>query len=383
MFLRALHPAGLAPAAGAPLTWSEATTLDEVHRLRPEWDQLLAAVDSPTVFQSWDWVAAWFEAFAAHQSMWVLTLRDSRGQLVGVVPGALTSGRLATRTLGLLGRGSYLAEYGDAAIHSAFVDQAAATIAEAWGRTANTWDRLVLHNVAPDGPLSAAAKLLADRGYRCVVTGRNAAVRRSLPTTWQAFYRSLHKSMKDNVNNYANRLRRDGYEIRMVLATLANLDESLDCLFRLHHLRASSGLRPPHHDYFAAADKRHFLRTVARRLIERGRLELALLEVDGQPVAAQVCLAEGGRFSPYYSGYDPVWARYGVMMVLTRCCIEWGIERGYHQLDLLCGATHEKLRWAGKPAPLISILLTGPRARSRASRLAYHARHAQLLGRGT
>jgi CelD/BcsL family acetyltransferase involved in cellulose biosynthesis len=354
------------------LTSTTITSLDELRGLRAEWDALLAEVESATVFQSWDWVAAWFTAFARHQSVRVLLLRDADGQLVGVAPGALTVGPLGIRTVGLLGRGKYLAEYGDAVIHPAFAEEAAAAIAEAWDQGANAWDRLILHNISPDGPLNRAAELLVSRGYRRIVTHHNAAVRGRLPATWAAFHRSLRKSMRDNVNNYVNRLCRDGHRVRLMLATAATLDQYLDCLFSLHRLRANSPLRPKHDDYFAAVDKRRFVRDVARPLLESGRLELAVLEVDGVRVAAQLCLRQGTRFSPYYSGYDPAWAHHGVMTVLTRYCIELAIERGCQDLDMLCGATHEKLRWGGKPVPLVSAVVVGRRLGSRAKVRAYN-----------
>jgi CelD/BcsL family acetyltransferase involved in cellulose biosynthesis len=188
-----------------------------------------------------------------------------------------------------------------------------------------------------------------------------------LPETWEQFYRSLKKSMKENVNNYVNRLRRDGHSERLVVVEdVAELDGALEIVFDLHRQRARSTLGRRHDDRFADPARRAFLRTVARRLLERGRIWVCLLEVDGKPVAAQICLLQGESITVYYSGYDPAWARYGVMMVLTRRCIERAIRLGYRELDLLLGMDQEKLRWGCEPRPVIDLTLGSPRLRSRA-----------------
>jgi CelD/BcsL family acetyltransferase involved in cellulose biosynthesis len=83
-----------------------------------------------------------------------------------------------------------------------------------------------------------------------------------------------------------------------------------------------------------------------------------------------------GTLYPYYSGYDPAWAQYGVMMNLFRRCIERGIQHGCTRLDMMLGMDQEKLRWGGVPRPVIDISLASPHPRSQAAFALLRARRA-------
>ena len=143
-----------------------------------------------------------------------------------------------------------------------------------------------------DGPLIRhVRRLAAGYGYR-IYSESHEGASRPLPPSWEAFHRTLKKSMKDNVNNYVNRLRREGHDERLVVVEdPAELDATLDTCFELHRRRAEADLGVDHFDYFAAPESRRFFRAVAPRLLERGKIWLCLLYVDGTPVAAQVCSA--------------------------------------------------------------------------------------------
>ncbi len=105
-----------------------------------------------------------------------------------------------------------------------------------------------------------------------------------------------------------------------------------------------------HADYFARPNQRAFLRTAAYRLAERGQWRPAVLEIDGTPVAVQLCLEYSGTLYRFHSGYDPAWAWYGIMSVLFAACIKDAIARGCTELYLLLGADQEKVRWGCIPA---------------------------------
>jgi CelD/BcsL family acetyltransferase involved in cellulose biosynthesis len=213
--------------------------------------------------------------------------------------------------------------------------------------------------------------LRSRRGYALHVF-RLSGVRRSLPGTWKEFYRSLHKSMKDNVNNYSSRLRREGRVVRLEVATdPEQVDRLLGTFLHLHELRAAAPIRPKNSDRIATSDRRAFLRAVSQRLSARGWFWLAVLYVDDRPAASELYFAYQECLYRYYSGFDPEFAKCGVMTVLTRVCIERGIEQGLTQLDLLLGATQEKLRWGVVERPVENVVMASRRVRSRAGFLLY------------
>ncbi|PYM56064.1 MAG: hypothetical protein DMD79_22020, partial [Candidatus Rokuibacteriota bacterium] len=91
----------------ASLRLSCLTTFPELLALRVEWEQLVDAADDATVFQSWVWVTSWYEHFGVGKDLWIFTVRDEQGRLVGLTPcSRSSSGVGGFRLLHLLGRGN-------------------------------------------------------------------------------------------------------------------------------------------------------------------------------------------------------------------------------------------------------------------------------------
>jgi CelD/BcsL family acetyltransferase involved in cellulose biosynthesis len=320
------------------------------------------------VFQSWEWVASWYEHFGRDKQLQLLVARAADGKLVGVAPCSRSRGGLF-RLLHLLGRGNDLTEYVQILAHPDYAQPVTRLVLDAWDRAADQWDLLVLPSVPEDSRFLASLRRQADaRGY-LLSEETHVRMSRSLPGSWEQFYRSLSKSMKDNVNNYVNRLRRAGHrEEFVVVETLPEVEAALDGFFELHRRRSqTSKQRYQHHDKFADPKHRQFLRAAVRRLAARGQVWVCFLRVDDRPVAAQICFVDRDRLYPYYSGFDPQWWAYGVMVTLTRRCIERAIARGIPELDLMAGPYQDKRRWGGEPEPLVDLTLASPRWRSRAS----------------
>jgi CelD/BcsL family acetyltransferase involved in cellulose biosynthesis len=360
------------------LAVSLVTTRAGLEAVREEWQRLVDAAEGATVFQSWEWAVSWYAHFGHERLLRIFTVRDHDGRLIGLAPCSLSESRWGGfRLLHLLGRGNDLTEYVQILARPGYEQTIASCLFGAWHRASDEWDLLVLPAMPGDGPiLSEIRRLAAARGYGRFVY-QHVGMTRPLPPSWDLFYRSLRKSMKDNVNNYLNRLRRAGHKEEMVVVEdPAALDDALETFLDLHQRRASADLGRRHENRFATKAHRDFLMAVGRRLFARGALWPCFLKIDGQIVASQLCLVYKDRLHLYYSGFDPEWARHGVMMVLTRRCIERAIERGYRKLDLLLGLDQDKIRWGAEPQPVLNLALANPRLRSRAALAVYRLRRA-------
>ncbi|MGH7358120.1 MAG: GNAT family N-acetyltransferase, partial [Candidatus Rokuibacteriota bacterium] len=271
------------------------------------------------------------------------------------------------RLLHFLGRGNDLTEYVDGLLRPDVADAVVDAVFERGHRERRRWDLWTLPSVPVESPLARRlAERAAHAGY-AVVTEEHTRIALALPGTWDAFQATLGRNMKKHLRKFANRLERDGRpaEVRVVRQA-GDLDGALDVFFELHRRRAAADQGRAHADRFASPRHRAFLRAVAARLAERGRLWLGLLEVGGEPVAAQLCFGLERRLHAYHSGYDPAWAWHAVMMFLFRRCVELAIGEGFRELDLGLGHDQEKLRWGGQPHPVVNLTLASPNLRGRA-----------------
>src|SRR6266568_1432368 len=95
------------------LRLEEHRSVAELVELEAQWERLISASATPTIFQTWDWVVSWYEAFASSCQVRVLSVWDGE-DLVGLAPCSATRiPGTPFRGLYLLGRGSALTEYCD------------------------------------------------------------------------------------------------------------------------------------------------------------------------------------------------------------------------------------------------------------------------------
>jgi hypothetical protein len=85
-------------------------------RLRLPWNELLVKSRSASIFLTWEWVTAWWEAYGRPGELNILALYDDDGELCGVAPlRRRTVSRYGQRrsTLSFVGDGSNDSEYLD------------------------------------------------------------------------------------------------------------------------------------------------------------------------------------------------------------------------------------------------------------------------------
>src|SRR4029450_14133850 len=83
---RPLLPSTLPANARAIMNTELLTGWDAVTRLAAEWPALLSASAMDSVFQTWEWLAAWRASVAEGVVPCVVTVRDGSGALVGGGP---------------------------------------------------------------------------------------------------------------------------------------------------------------------------------------------------------------------------------------------------------------------------------------------------------
>ncbi len=362
----------------AALRVQDVTTLAGFAALRPTWETLSAEAEAASPFNSWPWLWAWWRVFGAGKRLRLFVVLDGP-RPVAIAPFYALhygAGPLALRVLLPLGYGNDLTERLEPLIATgrrpAVLDALAAHLSQC---ATTFWDLLVWNGVASDelpSPLRACVRTELAVPYAI----------RPLPPTWDALVADLSPRMRAHLRYYPRRLARHGHtaRVRWVDGSAA-LGPALVTFLRLHHARAAWRGGARHSDRFALPRHRAFLLEVAPALAVLGQLRTAILEVDGQDVAAQLTLEHAGTFSLYYSGVDPAWLPYGVGLQLTAACLRDAIIRGLTELDWLAGDGSWKRRWGAIPAPVARLALVRDAPHARAAFAAYMALNARLYDR--
>ncbi|HZV73095.1 MAG TPA: GNAT family N-acetyltransferase [Conexibacter sp.] len=330
---------------------------DRLEQLVPAWDALAVVCGRPLCSPAW-MLAFWRHLPAPGAQLRVVAVHDG-DELVAIAPFVAEpkgAGRTDLRMLG-----GAMPRTGPLALPGREWD-AAAAVAGALARATPRADVIALESgpVATHWPAAlsegwpGALRPPVRRYY--VQASHVVSLAAGSPDAWIATKSShFRKRMK--------RLRRDvaaaGGATRM--STEATLREDVETFMRLHASRwegrGESAIVVRQRQLTAVYED------VARAHLADGRFRLYLLELDGEPVAAELLAAAGGEVASINGGWDERHARIGVSNACMLHAIEDAFARGDRRLDWGPGDQLFKRRFADGNDPVCWTLLVVPGAR--------------------
>jgi CelD/BcsL family acetyltransferase involved in cellulose biosynthesis len=317
-----------------PLDVEIISTTQGFAALRAEWDELLARSEA-TLFQSWEWLHAWWKHLGRGR-LWLLALRRG-GLLCGLAPLFIDRyGGTPLRRVAFLGTGS--SDYLQFIVAADMGECGAAHLLEFVAANRDRWDVCDWQQIPGS---SAMASLPAPVGVQATRFVQETCPYLPLPTTWEEFAGGLGKKLRSNLGYHRRLLERE-FEVEWVTARDGDMKRCMECLFRLHQRRWNRRLLP---GAFASGRQRTFHAEAAAGLQERGWLRLHVMRLDGRDEAVLYCFSFRGRGYYYLGGFEPGLARFSLGTVLTARAIEDSIAEGAAEFDFLRGDEPYKYAW--------------------------------------
>lgn len=332
-----------------------------------EWEALLKRSASNRSMLTPFWLLTWWRLFGRRAGRQLVGLLVHEGdRLVGLAPLLRRlrwhGGLIPIRRIELLGTGEaetdeiasdYVGVIAERGCEQAVADAVAGALA--CGR-AGPWDEIVL--TAMDGEVPTAQMLrsaLLARGAMVEELPTKPSPYIRLPATWEKYLSTLPGSGRYLINRSLRDFDRwAGADATLErVRTSADLAKGQRILVSLHQERwqaaGQSGV-------FASQVFSEFHAGVLPDLLARDALELAWLEVRGQPVAVvynivwdnKVLFYQGGRTVDVPKGVRP-----GI--VLHARLIKAAIEAGRSEYDFLPGLSQYKLQLATDSRPLLAL----------------------------
>lgn len=334
-------------------------------RLEPEWRELWQRAGETNPFLQPGWLLSWARLHMRDGRLVLVALRRG-ADLVAVAPLHVWRfpGARALLPLGC-GPGVELTEVPGILCVGDDGRRLRAALVRAVARESASWDwaRVTLaadhgwlepHWIPRDGP---ALTTLHHQTRACVVL--------DLMPSWQEQLGGLKRNVRESLRRSRNRLHRTGRPWRVrVERPGRGWPEAVATLARLHRMRAGARGRAGHPDWTSDPSIPALLLAAGRRLPD-GALEIALLEIDGRPVAAQATLSGGGTTHLLMSGLDPAWWDVGAVTELVGDVVRRAIAAGERRLNFSSGPTVSKLRWSERLELHQDFVLVPPRARAR------------------
>ncbi len=339
---------------------------NEFERLRPEWDELLAASTSRTVFSTFDWASAWWSAYGVPGTLRILTAFDDEGRLRGIAP--LRSRKLSqfgqshTR-LAFIGDGSGDSDYLDFIIARDHEKAVLASFWARWGDELRSGTVLSLSELPQSSGALCVLRAMAGADKSCLWTETPVSCGTArLPESWEEYLGVLRPRFRTKVRSVLRHLE-SRPEVRFgVCRDMEEARRMLPVLFDLHAKRWAQEGMP---GVFGWDRKREFYFDLSARLLEKGQLRLSWLEWSGQILACQYGFVYDNTYFHLQEGYEPASEHWSVGIGLRAWSIREFLREGLREYDFLGGVGRHKLDWGAEVKYSSNVLLTAATFKNR------------------
>ena len=355
------------------VTVAKVTTVDGVAALRPCYERLQQATGNTLPFATHEWHLAWCHHFLncnprIHDEPLFYVLRDCGGACVAILPFIISSrrvGPLKIVSVDLLGADPAITEIRAPMIAPGYELLTAHAVQMDLAK-ARDWDWIQWSAISA----AFAEALATDSSLQWLPRLSDFVL--DLAPSWEEFRQRLKRNIRESLRHCYNSLKRDGHHFELqVIDSEPEVRRNLDRFLELHVMRAELPGTVFHPNRFASPISRDFLYEVCERLSKSGALRLFRLKIGSHIVAMRIGFAVGDCLYLYYSGFDPEWARYGVMTTTMAEAIKYAIARGFKTVNLSPTKDISKSRWSPREIEYQSAYQQGARLRSRLARRAY------------
>lgn len=335
------------------------TDLERLSALGDQWNSL--ALPSP--MQSFKWLAKWWESYAdASRELLVVVARQD-GDVVGIAPWYVEN-RRSRQILRWLGDGDVCSDHGTLLANESTVQEFTAQLAGWLLQSAGElWDELVLDSIdEDDASCRLLVETLAEAGCPQVERHEPGSCYVELPPTMDEYLMSVSKNHRKRCRKWEKTYFQTGRAQVRVATTADDCLAQWQTLVELHNARRSE---LGEQGAFQDATFAEFHQQVIPKLAEVGKVQLRVLEVDGEAVAVEYVLCDGDTWYAYQSGMSKAGEELSAGSLSVLKLVEDAIAAGCQRLDLLRGTESYKFSWGAVHRPAHTVVLRQPTTMAR------------------
>lgn len=301
------------------------------------WNALCAGSGTNTIFQTYEWHSAWWDAYGAGRELFLLVVEDD-GRLLGIAPMMLTHHGHGRKALVFIGdfRSDYLDFIYDAErpeVLNAFMAFLASSPCD--------WDTITLSEVPEGSPThKGLAPAVKESHLYCGIVRKRQCPTLVIKGNETQANRIINKKKLRYYKRYFE--ERPSYEVRH-LAACEEIGCHLEGFFEQHVSRWAGTPTP---SIFLEDESRLFYRNLVSSMCDKGWITLTVVESEGEPVAYHFGFVYGNVFVVYKPVYNPLFAKRSPGQVLIKELLEYAVARGYDEFDFTVGGEAYKHRFS-------------------------------------
>lgn len=312
----------------------------ELPSLQDPWNQLVERSLENIPFLTYDWLSAWWRAFAGDRQMHLVTAWRNGG-LCGLAPLVYTTKKRFGRRRQILSLwANEHTNRTNFVIAKEGADEVVSAMLEHLLSDAPRWDLLELGNL--DAGSAATGMLLETLRAKNVAFGTEESIRSpylTLPSNVDEVMAGLSSSFRQTLRRKVRKAKKAG-DITV---------EAVGSAARLEDVLAISRDTWQHGDGTSIASTetlKRFYSELAANMAEHGWLQLAFLRRAGKSICFEYNLVYNNKLYNLKLGYRPELGRISPGLVLKYHLLEQLMGTGVREYDFLGADEHYKLQWS-------------------------------------
>jgi CelD/BcsL family acetyltransferase involved in cellulose biosynthesis len=329
-------------------------TIEQLERIRSDWEHVYANDTQANIFLAWPWLRAHLATIPYPWQVLVFTSAESAAP-VAFLP-VITAQRrehgiALERQLYL--RGYRRADYtGMLSMPAQERDAIAAFVPQL--RNAFVWDTLRLDNIL-DSRIETLANAFAEEGFRVNARETKACPFLRLPKGWREYLNQRSTDTRHTLRTTVHKVEHmPGH--RLIFADENNIDQQIETLLLLHSRRSKTNLAEDREDYT----------TFLRECLSTGCLYLITLWDGSTPIAGLAGFTDGVKrtFALYLTGHDDAYGDVSPGRYVIARSIYDSINAGLKIYDFLIGNEQYKFYYGSEDRFAHTTVVTRPGIRT-------------------
>lgn len=320
-------------------------TLDEINAISQEWNDLLSCCSASHVpFLRYEYLSTWWKTLGGgewpHGELFVVTGRETDGELVGIAPLFVTQNLAGERALMLIGS-IEISDYLDLIVRTKKLPEFTSQLLDLLDSAqAPGWSVIDLYNLPDYSPtlpvLEAAAQ---QRGWSYQQSPLQKSPYIPLPGDWETYLAGIDKKQRHEIRRKMRRAEESEIPVRWYFVEdPATLDQESEDFLSLM-------AQDPEKDRFLTPQMRTQMKAAIKEIFTAGWLQLAFMEVNGEKAASYLNFDYNGHIWVYNSGLNFKFRELSPGWVLLGHLLKWANEHQRAAFDFMRGDEEYKYRF--------------------------------------
>jgi CelD/BcsL family acetyltransferase involved in cellulose biosynthesis len=324
------------------------------NNLRTEWNELLQKSNTNTLFLTWEWLYAWWAVFGAGADLFIITVRNGDGELVGLAPLLIRKThyyQFPVKEVTFIGTGiSDSQDFIIADKHEKII----AKIANAIFERRDNWDIVRLEEIHNE---SVLLEHINCSGLTIESEVCSSSPYLQLEGGWQEYFTTLSKKFKRDLKHKENRMARFGnFEYTF---NAGHNDETKSLVDIMACVDSKSRKEGPAISFYSAAGNREFMHTFFSMSKEKQWLDFTSTSLDGAIIAYLLGFHYNNKYIAYNMAFSEDLHEASPGKLLLHEKIKWCFDSSSYitEFNFSRGASYIKALWTTQTREQFRLVL--------------------------